>query len=763
MTGGTRMRDRRGASPVVDALLRGLGPVYWLVIVVGAVLTQLLPGGPDGRPVRTAMTASLGVFFVLLLTRLVLAAVQQRGRRFALLALAVGVALWATGAAIVFSNQAVVGVEFPARGEIFYLASYLGIATFLFRDVSRRGVPSIEIVLEAAVVCGAAVCLAAVAVVTPLATTFQRGALPLLVSVLYPVIDVGLVVIVIAQVMLGLRLPSLRSFALALGFVGLAVGDTAFVLTLDRGIYTSSIALDVIWAAGLALIVGAACLPPVVTEAAKERRYSVVALPAAAALAVAILVLNPGGSISGYLTAASVLTLAAAGARMLLALREAQEAAESRRLSLTDEMTGLPNRRALLAAADERLRTGAPTGFLLLDIDAFKDVNDSMGHTVGDEVLRVLAYRMRLAVGDEVLVARLGGDEFALLARTDDATRLIPLARSVRDTLSEPMRVDDITLAITASIGIALARSTDSSTELLRRADIAMYEAKASPAGVVLFDASLDGASRARLRRGDDLRHAIAQGEIGVMYQPQVSAVDGRVVGVEALVRWQHPELGLLTPGAFLSDARRSGLMPEVSAIVLHHVLVDARRWCDDGFAFRVAMKCGPPELVGGPLLPRLFAEVGAAGLPEDTLVLEVLEDSFVAEPELAFRAIRELRAHHVQVAIDDYGIGYSSLAYLRDIPVQELKMDRSFIATVVTDERSRLIVRTTARMAHAFGFRMVAHGVGDAEIARAVVPLGVDVLQGYHVARPMPAEEVAPWIRSRAAGAEKSGVGLDA
>jgi len=425
-------------------------------------------------------------------------------------------------------------------------------------------------------------------------------------------------------------------------------------------------------------------------------------------------------------------------------------------------MTGLPNRRALLAGADAALRSGAPTGLLLLDLDAFKDVNDSMGHAVGDEVLRVLAYRMRMAVEDEVLVARLGGDEFALLAPTDDEARLVSLARTVRDALNEPLRVEDIDLSITASVGITLARPADSSVELLRRADIAMYEAKASPVGVVFFDASLDGASRARLRRGDDLRHAIAEDQIVVWYQPQVDAVDGRVVGVEALVRWLHPTLGLLTPAVFLPDARRTGLMPEVSAIVLRHVLVDARRWCDDGYSFRVAMKCGPPELVGGQLLPRLFAAVDAAGLPEDTLVLEVLEDSFVSEPELAATAIRELRAHHVQVAIDDYGIGYSSLAYLRDIPVQELKMDRSFIATVAVDERSRMIVRTTARMAHAFGFRMVAHGVGDAEIARAVAPLGVDVLQGYHLARPMPAEEVEPWVRRWVAAAPLTDAGRE-
>jgi EAL domain-containing protein (putative c-di-GMP-specific phosphodiesterase class I) len=318
----------------------------------------------------------------------------------------------------------------------------------------------------------------------------------------------------------------------------------------------------------------------------------------------------------------------------------------------------------------------------------------------------------------------------------------------VRVVLQEPLRVDNIDLAIDASVGITVREAADtSSTELLRRADIAMYEAKQSRVGALLFDSSQDGFSRQRLRRGDDLRQAIAEDQLVVWYQPQVAAVTRELVGMEALVRWQHPTEGLLAPIAFLPDARRSGLMPALTETVIRRVLADTRRWIEDGFTFRVAMNWAPPELVGGQLLPHFFASLDDAALPEDTLLVEVTEDSFLSDPERAREALHDLRAHHVQVSIDDYGTGFSSLAYLRDLPVQELKMDRSFVSTVVTDERSRMIVQTTAQMAHALGLRLVAEGVEDAEIADELIPVGVDLFQGYDISRPMPAADVGPWV----------------
>ena len=737
------------ASPVSGRPSRSLRYGPWLVIALGAAATLFLPGPSDGTPIRSATFVTLTVFFIALVARLLVSAAQRPTKRLSLVFLAVGVTLWAAGSATVSARQTTTTVTFPAPGEVLCLAAYLGIALFLLLDVTRQEVPAAASWLEAGVVCGAAICLAAFAVLTPMSGTFERGGLVLLMAVLYPLIDLVLATVVLAQMMLRQRARSRRTATLLLGFLGLAVADSSFILGLAGDAYSSSLVLDAAWGISFAAIVAGACMPQssdLPQPADKQERGSVLAL--AAALAVAVLVLHPAGVVGWCVTVPALLTLVCTGMRMLLAIREAQGAAEAMRLSRTDELTGLPNRRALLAAADEALDRGEPIGLILLDLDGFKDINDSLGHAVGDEVLISLGLRMRRALDRHVVVARLGGDEFALLVPGDTAVDLLEIAHQVRAVLRAPLRVESFDLSIDASVGVTIREADDmSSTELLRRADIAMYEAKLSRAGALLFDSSQDGFSRQRLRRGDDLRQAIADDQLVVWYQPQVEARTQQVVAMEALVRWQHPIEGLLSPIAFMPDARRAGLMPALTARVIDLVLEDARTWLDAGLSFRVAVNCAPPELLDGQLLPLLFTALDRAGLPGDSLLIEVTEDSFLSDPERARAALQELRAHDVQVSIDDYGTGFSSLAYLRDLPVQELKMDRSFVSTVVVDERSRMIVQTTTQMAHALGLRLVAEGVENVETAAALIPLGVDVLQGYHIARPMPASDVGPWV----------------
>ena len=747
------MSTKRSA-PSRDRLASALSAAAWLVAAAGTAITMWLPGSSSGPAVRTALLATLAVFFVLLLARLVHAANRQPARRIQLLILAGGVASWAAGSATLSASQAVSAVTFPAPGEALYLASYVGIAGFLLLDVRRRELPTATVWLEAAVVCCASACLAAFVVLTPLSGTFPRGGLVLLLAVLYPLLDLILATVVLAQVLLRRRERSVRSATLAIGFLALAAADSSFILSLARDDYTSSVALDLMWGVSFALIVGGACARTARTTSQPVDQQSTGVLLAASGVALAVLVLHPGGVIGWCVTAPATVTLVCAGARMLLALREARGAAEALRLSLTDELTNLPNRRALLAATDQRLAAGAPLGLMLLDLDGFKDVNDSLGHGAGDEVLVTMARRMRSVLDADVLVARLGGDEFSVLVPGGDELALLETAQLLRAALQEPLRVETLELSLDASVGITVRDEADSSaTELLRRADIAMYQAKQSGAGALLFDASQDGFSRHRLRRGEDLRQAIDGGQLRVWYQPQVDSRTREVVAVEALVRWQHPTEGLLSPVAFLADARSCGLMQALSEAVVELVLADTRRWADAGFTFRVALNSAPPELLGGRLLPLLFARLDALGLPGSRLLVEVTEDCFLAEPGRARDVLHELRAHDVQAAIDDYGTGFSSLAYLRDLPVQELKIDRSFVAAAATDERSRMIVQTTAQLAHALGLRLVAEGIEDAAADEAMLALGADVLQGYHVARPMPADEVAPWVRRWSAG----------
>ena len=732
-----------------ERLIGRLGHASWVVPLVGFAVSRVLPGSSDGAPVRLAVFITLAVFFVALLARLLLSAARHRDRRLSLLILAAGVGLWAAGSVTVSASQTVEAVTFPAPGEVLYLVSYLGIAAFLLLDVPGRVMATATVWLEAAVVCGAAVCLAAFAVLTPLSGTFAHGGLALLLAVLYPLIDLVLCMTVLAQMMLHQRDRSLRTFALIGGFLCLAVADGSFIAGLSSDAYTSSVALDTLWGAGFAAIVGAACARRVDSARLVELQHTGL-LPAAAGLAVVVLVLRPAGVIGWLVASPAVLTLVCTGARMVIALREARGAAEALRLSVTDELTGLPNRRALLAAADDALRQGVPLGLALLDLDGFKDVNDTLGHGVGDEVLISLALRIRAALAPEVVVARLGGDEFALLVPGDDEVGLMEIAQRMRVVLQTALRVESIDLSIDASVGITVRRVDDTSPiELLRRAEIAMYEAKLSREGVLAFDPSQDGFSRQRLRRAEELRQAISADHLVVWYQPQVEARTRRVVAMEALVRWQHPVEGLLQPMTFLPDARRAGLMPALTEAVIRQVMRDARRWLDAGFTFRVAITFAPPELVGGALLPALFRALADAGLPGHCLLVEVTEDSLLADPERAREALCELRAHEVETSIDDYGTGFSSLAYLRDLPVQELKMDRSFVSTIVDDERSRMIVLATTQMAHALGLRLVAEGIEDAPTAAQLFAMGVDVFQGYHIARPMPAGDVGPWVRT--------------
>ncbi len=731
-------------------IVRVLGAVVWGLLAFGvllAVTVELLDiDAPDSQPLLLLMLAS---FFAVVIARLAAAAVGFSSRRSALVALTVGFLLWAVASAALTSGESLTDTEFPSRGETVFLLAYICMATFLLLDVRRqRGHPA-RVWLETAVMCGGAATLAGVVVLTPVALAYGAEGIQGFLALLYPLIDVLLATLVIGQTVMRLRDWTRPTYFLTMGFVVLAFADASLALNLHQDTYVSSRIVDVLYGLGFALVSSAACmrrpeLAPVTSH--NPRSWTMVS---AAAVALGALALRPSGVATWYVSIPAVVTLIAVGWRLVLALRDAQGAAEALRLSRTDELTGLPNRRAVLAEIDAGLSDGRPLALMLLDVDGFKDINDSLGHAAGDAVLGAAADRMRRSIGPDLSVSRLGGDEFALVVRDEDPIALMERGQAIRTALLEPLRVEGLELAIRASVGITVRRPDDThATDLLRRADVAMYEAKVGRSGTLLYDASRDGFSRHRLRMAEDLRRGIGEGQLEVWYQPQVDATTERVTGMEGLVRWRHPKEGLLLPLHFLPDARRSGLMLSLSVAVAGQIVADTRRWLDAGFDFRVSMNCAPPELLGGSLLPRLFEAIDAAGLPPDVLGVEVTEDSFLSDPERAREMLLEIRDHEVQVAIDDYGTGFSSLAYLRDLPIQELKMDRSFVGTIRTDARSRVIVSSTKQMAHAMGLRVVAEGVENSETAAELMAMGVDVLQGMHIAEPMRASDVSTWTR---------------
>ena len=465
---------------------------------------------------------------------------------------------------------------------------------------------------------------------------------------------------------------------------------------------------------------------------------------------IAVLGLRPAGDAGLFFSIPTAMTLLGVSGRLFLALHDARRASDALTRAHTDDLTGLRNRRCLRERIDASIARG--TGFVVavLDLDGFKDINDTLGHVAGDAVINRLAQRIRQEVPAFATVARLGGDEFGILAPRGDVELMTETARAVLQVLAEPVPVAGIEVTLTASVGIVTwAEGEDvDSTELLRRAEVAMYWAKGgSRSKVVQYDPRQDDFSKARLRIGDELRRGIANGEIEVWYQPQIDAATMRPCTVEALVRWRHPTEGLLSPIAFLPAARRAGLMPALSAEILRIAVIDAAAWRRAGLDLRVAVNCAPPELLSGMFVPRLIAAVAAAGLPPDRLILEVTEDSFIVEPERARELIQDVRDCGIQIAIDDYGTGFSSLSYLRDFAVDELKLDRSFVSAIGFDERSRVIVASTIQMASALGLRTVAEGVEDASTAADLVAMGVTSLQGFRISRPMPAPEVAGWV----------------
>lgn len=743
-------RQQRSAGRYLATATNQLGAAIWAVVVVGFVVNVIFASRSE-QAVQVIHVVTLGTFFVLILARIGAAAIRRPQRRSALLVLFGSITLWAAGSAVLNGSAEPDLTRFPAPGEWLFLASYLGIAGYLIIDTALWKSTALDVWLEAVVVCGGTTCLAGSLLLTPVSHVLGKGGVPLMLALLYPMIDVSLALLVVAQIVLRVRRGIEQSALLCLAFAFFAIADFNFVANLSRGTYGFNVLDGLLWAAGFALIVDAACWNRTQVLKALPRRAGPGLTVAAAAIAIGVLAFRPQSGVGFYLTVPAVLTLLAAGGRLVQALREANGAAEAFALSRTDDLTMLPNRRSVIAALDAGLQSAEPLALMLLDLDGFKDVNDTLGHAAGDSVLQLAAHRMREALPSSVLIGRLGGDEYAIVMSCEDTLELTETAQLILRVLLQPALVEGIELSTIASIGITVRAAADTqSIELLRRADVAMYQAKSTRSGVVLYDAHSDDFSRQKLRLAEELRRAIPDGQLVMYYQPQIDAATLQVCGLEALVRWQHPREGLLPPIAFLPAARRDGLMLALSEAVGAMVIADLCRWRARGLQPRVSLNCAPPELFSGVFLPHLFRRIEEAQLPPESLVIELTEDTFIAEPERARGVLNEIRSHQIQIAIDDYGTGFSSLSYLRDLPVQELKMDRSFISAMLTDMRSRMIVASTFQMAHALGLRTVAEGVENAATAADLIAMGVDVLQGYHVAKPMPAADVEAWVRER-------------
>ena len=434
--------------------------------------------------------------------------------------------------------------------------------------------------------------------------------------------------------------------------------------------------------------------------------------------------------------------------------------ADISKLARLDPLTGLCNRTSFFERLNHALavarRHGRSIALLFLDLDRFKDVNDAFGHIAGDEVLKVIARRLNKTIRGTDAVARLGGDEFIVLA--EEITNLVDVNEfglRLLEALSEPFVLRGQECRLGASIGVAMYPDDgEDAVALLKNADDAMYRAKESGGNSIAFVSEVGKRSASdRMVLGAGLRRALDENQLLLLYQPKVSIRTGAVTGVEALVRWKHPERGLILPGAFIPLAEDSGLIRQIARWVLHQACTQACQWRDDGpFPIRVAVNLSARQFIDGGLVIEVAHALAQTGLPPDLLELEITESIMMEHPDRAAETLLEIKAMGVHVSIDDFGTGFSSLARLKKFPIESLKIDRSFISDVAVDPDDAAIVSAVIAMAHNLRLNVVAEGVETVEQIRFLRERNCDEVQGYLVSRPILPELVRDFVLRREA-----------
>jgi diguanylate cyclase (GGDEF)-like protein len=744
---GASTRSRRAAGGW--GVRRGLTVLMWLTL--GAYVAGLATHGVGFEPL---VDRWLSEFAQVVPPMVCWAALPTAGvRRREVACMAAGMTMYAAGnSVLVLGGWNASAVQYPPAATFavlcFYPAMLVAIGMAVQRQHRRmRGAVWLDSALGAL---GAAAVL--VVLLDQVFKHVTGSSFPIGLVLIFPAFDLLLIAAVVG--IAALQGGSVQRYWLPLlmGLVLFATADVAFLLRVLTGSYVAGTPLDACWPVGLTLMSVWVASKPAAEAGTAEQPGALAAPAVSTAAGLAVLVAASRTHISSVAVALATLTLIATAGRTQLAFQQLRRLADLRRQATTDDLTGLPNRRAFYAHVNTRLAgPGGAHALLLLDLDKFKEVNDSLGHQVGDQLLQQVSARLadRLREGD--MLARLGGDEFAVLLSDTTREEAVAVAVKLGAALTDSFTLEGIAMRADVSIGVSLAPEHGCELSLLlRRADIAMYKAKSDRIGHRVYADVDDIAGEDRLRTLAELRTALTHNQLTLHYQPKVNLATNEVHDVEALVRWDHPSRGLLYPDAFLTLVEDAGLMRALTQYVLEQALDQAAVWREGGRPLTVAVNLSASSLVDTDLPAQVSALLAARHLPASALQLEITEEFLMTDRDRARTILRRLRELGVQISIDDFGTGYSSLAYLRELPVDELKLDRSFVFPMADDARAAALVFSTIELTHSLGLRMVAEGVENEIALTELAGHGCDQAQGYHISRPVPAAELDHWLDRR-------------
>lgn len=757
-------------------------------VATSSVVVLLLAAWLFGQLPGTVVVANLGMVACTAYAAVcaAVAAKAATGRwRSAWICWAIALSGWTVGEALWAYFELVTHEDpFPSPADVAYLMfPIFGCVALLQMPVGSAGQSRIRLFLDGLIVALSLFLLSWVTALDDVYAANQADRFGLALALLYPVTDlmiVAIALLVLVRADAGRRLPmSLVTAALLL----ITLSDSAFAWLTAEDAYATGHPVDLGWMVG-AVTMGAAAL---LSRKSPAQTDNAVQVPTQMSIWLPYLPLLVGGTVAAVLVLDGVLRGVVLMVLFAICIRQTLASWENRRLlrmvadqALRDPLTGLANSTLfndrLAHAIQLRGRDGWSVAVLSLDLNDFKVINDSLGHSAGNELLIKVAHRLQQCVRPGDTVARLGGDEFAVLLehRVDHSGEV---AHRVVEAFDAPFTLDGHELLMRPSIGLAVAAVDDSDIsgdELFKRADAAMYVAKRARAGgvheftpemaLVYPDAAEltsgtpsdgTGSGAAAVQLLGELRHAIERSELTIMYQPKFDLVSSRVVGAEALLRWPHRVHGMLSPAAFLPLVRRHGLMGAVTDLVLSTSLDDAARWAQEGIAVPVAVNLFAPSVADLELPGRISGVLATRGLPGAALIVEITEDLFLSDINRTRTVLQELRDHGVRVAVDDFGSGYSALSYLRELPIDEVKLDRGFIGPIVWDARAAVIVRAVVGLARVLGLTTVAEGVENAETAERLRAYQCDVAQGYYYSPPLSPVDMMALLRAEASRPE--------